>query len=186
MKKMTLALLLASSMTSGAAFANTHTLSAGYAQSYVEGFKHIRGFNLQYRYENFSPLSVLASFSWMKGDETDHYRYSGNQMKETIEARYISLLSGPAYRINEYISLYALGGVAHSKADVNASLTSREGNYSLHASDSAKAYSFAYGAGVIINPVENLSVNIGYEGTQAGQDIDSAIDGFILGVGYSF
>ncbi|STI82989.1 PagC-like membrane protein [Escherichia coli] len=62
------------SVLSGSRLADNHTLSAGYAQSKVQDFKNIKGVNLQYRYEWDSPVSVVGSFSYMKGDWADSHR----------------------------------------------------------------------------------------------------------------
>ncbi|ENN8379042.1 Ail/Lom family outer membrane beta-barrel protein [Providencia rettgeri] len=51
---------------------------------------------------------------------------------------------------------------------------------------SKNSTNFAYGAGVIINPMENIAVNIGYEGTQADMDGHKSMNGFNIGVGYRF
>lgn len=117
MKKIALAILLASGMTSAAALADNHTVSAGYAQSEVKGFKDLKGFNLQYRYEFDSPLSVVGSFSWMKSDEDYTDKLAQDEISSKVEIKYYSLLAGPAYRINDYVSLYALGGIAHVKGE---------------------------------------------------------------------
>ncbi|MCT4716617.1 Ail/Lom family outer membrane beta-barrel protein [Enterobacteriaceae bacterium H18W14] len=186
MKKFPLAILLATSMASGMVLADNHTISAGYAQSKVEGFKNIRGVNLQYRYEFGSPLSVLGSFSYMKGDEQQNYFAFGDSVNNSIDAKYYSLLAGPAYRINEYVSLYALGGVAYAKATGTTKWANVTNDYVGYESISEKSTSFAYGFGVILNPVANFSVNVGYEGTQADLDGGRSINGFNVGVGYRF
>ncbi|MWL74803.1 Ail/Lom family protein, partial [Escherichia coli] len=49
MKKLSLAVLVAATLASGAALADNQTVSVGYAQSKVEDFKNIRGVNVQYR-----------------------------------------------------------------------------------------------------------------------------------------
>jgi len=118
-KKIILGMVIATSMISSAAMAESSTLSLGYAQSDVEGFKDIRGVNLQYRYELDSPLSVLGSFTYMSGDDDQDYYVASDAVHNSIDVKYYSLMVGPAYRINEYVSLYALGGVAHTKADVD-------------------------------------------------------------------
>ena len=46
--------------------------------------------------------------------------------------------------------------------------------------------SFAYGAGIIINPRDYLTVNLGYEGTRINMADDHRINGFNIGVGYRF
>ncbi|HBQ66867.1 MAG TPA: Ail/Lom family protein, partial [Leclercia adecarboxylata] len=64
---------------------------------------------------------------------------------------------------------------------INATL-----DYTGHDSLSEKSTSFAYGAGLMINPVENVSMTLGYEGTEADLNGNYAINGFILGIGYRF
>ncbi|MBB3323200.1 MULTISPECIES: Ail/Lom family outer membrane beta-barrel protein [Atlantibacter] len=186
MKKVSLAILLVGGMVSGAALADNHTFSVGYAQSKVEDFKNIRGVNVQYRYEFDSPVSFLGSFTYMKGDDDQNYYLASDYIENHVEAKYYSLLVGPAYRINEYVSLYALGGVARSKAEGRTTWHNAGDGYVGRDSISEKSTSFAYGAGVIFNPVENFSVNVGYEGTNADLEGSRSINGFNVGVGYRF
>lgn len=186
MNKISLAVLVAASLLSSAAFADNHTVSLGYAQSDVENFKDIRGVNAQYRYEWDSPFSVMGSFTYMSGDEDQHYYVASDSVKNHIDVKYYSLLVGPAYRINEYVSLYALGGVAHTKADGDTRWVNTGDGYTQKDSISEKSTSFAYGAGVQFNPTENLAVNVGYEGTNADLQGDHAINGWNVGVGYRF
>ena len=186
MKKVSLAVLLAGGMISGVAQADNQSVSVGYAQSKVEDFKNIRGVNLQYRYEFDSPVSLLGSFTYMKGDDDQNYFLASDYVQNHVEAKYYSLLVGPAYRLNEYVSLYALGGVTRTKADGHTTWHNAGDNYVGRETISADSTSFAYGAGVIFNPVENFTVNVGYEGTNADLEGDRAIDGFNVGVGYRF
>ncbi|MTD38268.1 Ail/Lom family outer membrane beta-barrel protein [Erwinia sp. CPCC 100877] len=186
MKKISLAVLLATSMASGVVFANNQTVSIGYAQSKIEDFKTIRGVNLQYRYEFDSPFSVLGSFTYLKGKGQQHYLLSGDTVNNHIDAKYYSLQVGPAYRINRFVSLYALGGIAYAKATGTTKWINVDDVFVNREGISEKSTSFAYGVGVIFNPIDNLSVNVGYEGTQASLDGNRSINGFNLGVGYRF
>lgn len=186
MKKISLAVFVAASLASGAALADNHTVSLGYAQSKVENFKNIRGVNAQYRYEWNSPLSVIGSFTYMSGDDDQKYYVDSDSVKNHIDVKYYSLMVGPAYRINEYVSLYALGGVAHTKADVDTKWVNAGDGYTQKDSLSEKSTSFAYGAGVQFNPTEELAVNVGYEGTNADIDGSHSINGWNVGVGYRF
>lgn len=186
MTKTTLAVLLAAGLASGTALADNQTVSVGYAQSKVQDFKNIRGVNLQYRYEFNSPVSILGSFTYMKGDEDQSYYVDNDSVRNHVEAKYYSLMAGPAYRFNEYVSVYALGGVARTKAEGNTRWTNYGDGYVGRDSISEKSTSFAYGAGVIINPTENFSINAGYEGTTADLNGDLSINGFNVGVGYRF
>lgn len=70
MKKLALFVVAVSSLLgSSCALADNHTLSLGYAQAKVQDFKNIRGLNMQYRYEWDSPVSIVGSATYMKGDE---------------------------------------------------------------------------------------------------------------------
>ncbi|MEN4558097.1 Ail/Lom family outer membrane beta-barrel protein [Pantoea agglomerans] len=187
--KMTMLALLCGGLLVGSnALADNHTVSVGYAQSKVEDFKNIRGVNVQYRYEWESPLSVIGSFSYMKGDdsysEQNDYFDGLEKYNEKIEAKYYSLMAGPAYRINDYVSFYGLIGVARTKVEDKANYQSQYAQYSGSYSESKT--SFAYGAGVVVNPISNLSVSVGYEGTRVKYNEDVAINGFNIGVGYRF
>lgn len=186
MKKISLGLLAAACLMSGAALADSQTVSVGYAQSKVEDFKNIRGVNLQYRYEIDSPVSFMGSFTYMSGDEDQHYYVASDSVKNSVDVKYYSLLVGPAWRINEYVSLYALGGVAHAKADGETKWVNAGDNFTVRENISEKSTSFAWGAGVQFNPTENLALNIGYEGTNVDIEGSRAINGFNVGVGYRF
>lgn len=191
MKKSLLATVIISSLISSAAIADNHSVSLGYAQSHLQSLTNLRGVNLEYRYEFDNPLSVLASASYLTRSDSDRETYNiGHSQyiseKDEAKAKYFSLLVGPAYRLNEYVSLYALGGLARTKIEM------KEGVYYNSDKLGSVSYSetknsFAWGAGVIVNPVEDVSINIGYEGTRANiLDNHYAINGFNVGVGYRF
>lgn len=177
-------ILISACVSSQAAFADNHTVSVGYAQSKVQDFKNLRGVNVQYRYEWDSPFSVLGSFSYMKGDESYSLRENDSGYDGKTDVKYYSLLAGPAYRINDYVSLYGLAGFAHTKVeDKTTYLTGYRETYNYSRTE------FAYGAGVIVNPVDYVSVSVGYEGskTKSGEAGGShSINGFNLAVGYRF
>ncbi|MGK3140997.1 Ail/Lom family outer membrane beta-barrel protein [Pantoea sp. C2G6] len=183
-----LALLCGTLFAGHSALADNHTVSIGYAQSNVKNFSDIRGINLQYRYEWDSPLSVMASFSYMKGDDSFSRNYvepeGVDEYRQKTDGKYYSLLAGPAYRINDYVSFYGLVGVARTKADTRSTYRTP---YSYDSGTyNERKTSFAYGAGVVFNPTETLSVNVGYEGTRASFYKDVDINGFNIGVGYRF
>ncbi|MCE0829056.1 Ail/Lom family outer membrane beta-barrel protein [Buttiauxella sp. A2-C2_NF] len=179
MKKVITGLALAGCvMASPVALAANQTVSVGYAHSKIDNAFDLNGINLQYRYEWDASWGVMGSFSWMKGDKT----YHGDFYTSDAKAKYYSLTAGPTYRINDWISLYGALGFAH----VN---TSEDIDYFDSSSEarSGNSTSLAWGAGVIFNPVENLSVNVGYEGTNADYwNKNYAINGFNVGVGWRF
>ncbi|WP_458864243.1 porin family protein, partial [Xenorhabdus khoisanae] len=70
MKKPFLATLAVSGFMGGSLpHPDSNTVAVGYAQSKVQNFKNIRGVNLHYRYEMDSPVSIVGSLTYMKGDE---------------------------------------------------------------------------------------------------------------------
>lgn len=186
MNKISLAILLATAVASGSTFANEQTLSIGYAHADVQNFKSMSGVNLQYRYELNSPLSIVGSFTYMQADGSNQYYVANDFVKNEVDVKYYSVLAGPAYRINDYISLYALGGISYIKATGETTWVDAYVDYTGHESLSEKSTSFAYAAGLMINPVENVSMTLGYEGTKTDLDGNYAINGFIFGIGYRF
>ncbi|MEX9226025.1 Ail/Lom family outer membrane beta-barrel protein [Providencia rettgeri] len=175
-----MAAIVAGCFMGNVAQADNHTVSIGYAQSKVQDFKNIRGVNVQYRYEWDSPISVLGSFSYMKGDDS----WSGSDFNQKTDMKSYSLLAGPAYRFNDMFSLYGLLGMSHTKADGHYEGITATSSFREHYSDSSN--NLAYGVGIIINPMENLSINAGYEGTKASMDGSHSINGFNVGIGYRF
>lgn len=183
-----MALLCAGLLAGSNALADNHTVSVGFARSKVEDFKNLRGVNVQYRYEWDSPLSVITSFSYLKGDERYSSlgvsQYGTIEYKQNVDVKYYSLMAGPAYRINDYVSVYGLLGLARTKVSENETYRTPYGNYAGYYRESKT--SFAYGAGIAINPISMLSITIGYEGTRVKYNDDFAINGFNIGIGYRF
>lgn len=182
MKNVTYSLILACiSGVSINAMAADHTVSVGYAQIKADDFKNLKGVNLQYRYENQSPWGATVSTTFASAKEDTYYN---SDEKEHAKVSYYSLLAGPTYRLNEYVSFYALAGFANTKTSYDHNNYAY--NYSEHTS--MKKTSFAYGAGAVVNPMENLSVYLGYEGTEfKGYENQTAkLNGFNIGVGYKF
>lgn len=177
-KALVAAVVLAGSVLAAQnAMAESQTVSIGWAHSTVENAKDLNGVNLQYRYEWNSPWGLMGSFTWMKADETVH----GGFWNSDVKAKYYSLMGGPTYRINDWVSLY--GALGFANADVKEHIRYYNGS----AEHSESATSLAWGAGVIFNPIENLSLNVGYEGTNVNYwGKDHSINGFNVGVGYRF
>ena len=174
-----LAMMLGAVLMTSATFADNHTYSIGYAQTKVEDFKNLKGINIQHRYEWNEPLSLVSSISYLEGDGKN---YEDATIYYDTEVKYFSFLMGPAYRFNDLISAYALVGAAKIKVDDKeyngATLEETYVNSSLE---------FAYGAGLIFNPIQNLSINMGYEGTTLKDaEGSSRFTGFNVGVGYRF
>ncbi|WP_300002765.1 Ail/Lom family outer membrane beta-barrel protein [uncultured Cedecea sp.] len=157
---------------------NNHSFSLGYSEGKVKDFKSISGMNAQYRYEWNSPVSFMSSFTYMKNNDSRKRNYP--VCNKQIDLKYYTLLAGPAYRVNDYVSFYALAGVAYTKIQYT------EARFHFLDKSEHNATSVAYGAGVVINPMQNLSVNIGYERTNSKSDDHISLNGVNIGAGFRF
>lgn len=174
MKLLQVCLLGSCALLTTTTFAEKHTLSLGYAQTDVQDVMDLDGVSLQYRYENESPLGFVSTLSYQTGEENWE---DDDESYGKLEAKHLTILGGPAYRFNNFISAYAVGGLAHTKIEDRNMSPGYSESYELTETN------FAYGAGVIINPTEQLAINIGYEGTK----VDSVkLDGFNISAGYRF
>ncbi|WP_158783345.1 Ail/Lom family outer membrane beta-barrel protein [Pantoea sp. BAV 3049] len=88
--------------------AENQTVTTGYAQSKFQDFGDIKGGNLKYRYEWDSPFSIIGSFTYMSSKFDQSYSEAKDKIEHHVKLTYYSLSAGPAYRFNDYISLYGL------------------------------------------------------------------------------
>jgi outer membrane protein X len=161
-----LAVVLAASV--GTAFAATSTVTGGYAQSDAQGVQNkMNGFNLKYRYEDdSSPLGVIGSFTYTEKDRFEDGTYNKGQ--------YYGVTAGPAFRLNDWASIYGVVGVGYGKFQQSEDQVKTASN-----SD----YGFSYGAGMQFNPMENVALDFSYEQSRI-RNVD--VGTWIAGVGYRF
>jgi len=194
MKKLLLSLAICAAMgMSMNASANDHTVTVGYAESKFPttttlGNVNLNGVNLKYRYEEDSSVSLITSLTYM----WNNLSYSDktiNRQKFDVKQKYkdLSLAAGPAYRFNEFVSIYGLTGVNIFDSKYAKKTHTSNGNTD-NESTHFRTTLFMYGAGIQINPMANLALDIGYEGTQKNLRHNSKLKlkGFNLGVGYRF
>lgn len=185
MKKLCLALLACTTLgtTFNTLADSNHTVSLGYAQSKIETGPTLKGVNAKYRYEWDSPISIITSLTYTARGVDGIYDDDGSIGKSKLDFKYWSFSAGPAYRFNEFISIYSLLGYNANSVKLNDISNS-------HDSLTYKGRSFMYGAGILINPMDKLSLELGYEGSSLKYDEFShkrlAINGFNVGVGYRF
>lgn len=188
MKKHSIGILFISYLVANnAALADKNTLSFGYAQSKVESFKNIKGVNAQYRYEFSSPISILSSLTYLSGSRSESYHDSNASVSEYAKTKMktYSVQIGPVYRFTNVASAYTTIGINHAKVKNTSEVKIFQNHKKRQNSESSTT--FAYGAGLILNPLENISANIGYEGTRIKlNDKHYGINGFNIGVGYRF
>jgi len=96
-------------VSAGTAVAATSTVTGGYAQSDMQGVMNkTNGFNLKYRYEqDNNPLGVIGSFTYTEKDRTENGSYNKGQ--------YYGITARPAYRLNDWASIYCVVGVGYGK-----------------------------------------------------------------------
>lgn len=155
-------------VSAGSAVAGTSTVTGGYAQSDMQGVVNkANGFNLKYRYEqDNSPLGVIGSFTYTEKNNNDGGSYNKSQ--------YYGITAGPAYRINDWASVYGVVGLGYGKFQSTDFPTAK-----ADTSD----YGFSYGAGVQFNPIENVALDFSYEQSRI-RSVD--VGTWIAGVGYRF
>lgn len=143
----------------------TSTVTGGYAQSDMQGVANkTNGFNLKYRYENDTPLGYIGSFTYTEKDRTENGAYNKGQ--------YYGITAGPAYRLNDWASIYGVVGVGYGKFQTTG------------ATDTSNSdYGFSYGAGMQFNPIENVALDVSYEQSRI-RNVD--VGTWIAGVGYRF
>ncbi|AVJ16875.1 outer membrane protein OmpX [Serratia rhizosphaerae] len=156
-------------VTAGTAFAGQSTVTGGYAQGDFQGVANkADGFNLKYRYEfDNNPLGVIGSFTHVEKDRAENGTYN--------KAQYNSITAGPAYRFNDWASIYGVIGVGYGKNVANA----QDGSHRGGSSD----YGFTYGAGLQFNPIQEVALDVGYEQSRI-RNTDIGI--WSVGVGYRF
>lgn len=154
-----------------------------------------KGINLKYRYEITDDWGVIGSFTYASQNFNSHYSAIDPETKDydadkaSGKYKYYSFLVGPTHRFNDYVSEYVMVGAAFSRFKgsyseaYNTSHSDGDvmGYTSINASD--KKTQFAYSAGIQINPIKNVAIDVAYEGSGSG---DWRTSGFNVGVGYSF
>ncbi len=195
MKKLCLALITCAALgTHFTAMADdNHTVSFGFAHSTVPegiGIKGINGINLKYRYEWDSPVSFITSITYMGASKNSTENKSDHDYIYDSSFKYYSLAAGPAYRFNEFISIYGLVGANLNKIHDNESTVSHANRSQVDKgdTDSFKHTGFMYGAGIQFNPRQDISLDVGYEGSsvRGGDDTRYSTNGFNVGIGYRF
>lgn len=155
-------------VSAGSAIAATSTVTGGYAQSDAQGVANkASGFNLKYRYEqDNNPLGVIGSFTYTEKDRFEDGTYHKGQ--------YYGITAGPAYRLNDWASIYGVVGVGYGKFQQTVDVAK-----TADTSD----YGFSYGAGLQFNPMENVALDFSYEQSRI-RSVD--VGTWIAGVGYRF
>lgn len=182
MKKVILLSTLAAALSvSALAHAeNSHSVSVGYAYGKLEDIK-MKGVNVKYRYEWESPISVVGSFTYMSANQTEFER----DWVINTDAKNYSLSVGPAYRFNDYVSIYGLLGINNFKYHSTLGTKNSEGINLEGRSTSTSLANTSFG--VQVNPIKNMVIDIAYTWAKTSVlDENYNINGFNIGIGYRF
>ncbi|ENL8729002.1 Ail/Lom family outer membrane beta-barrel protein [Citrobacter amalonaticus] len=185
---------------SGALFINQayadssrNTFSVGYANTKItltDGEKHdLHGTNFKYRHEFDSNFGLVRTFTIARNEDSQKGYYRGYGYDQTTgkwtfdklmygkirtdKQKFYSFTVGPSYRFNDYISAYAVAGIARTESSIST----------RHYKTSDKHTAAAYGAGVQIDLINNWVVDVAYDYMKKG---DVKANTWIVGVGYHF
>ena len=167
MKKYSVLLMLMTGiLISMPATAGRHSFTLGYTGAQVADLNNLKGVNLKYRYEWNSPLSVIASASYLKS--TTYYEHNSLNQSYARETRIweYSLLAGPAWRFNEFFSIYAQAGATFNKTTVNwanvfIAPVNRGMNYMFHKTSRSTVPMISLGTQ--INPLSPIVLDLSYD-----------------------
>lgn len=157
-------------------------------------YKAPKGLNVKYRHEFDDRWGVIGSLTWARSASSAYIKLSDPvsdnfaNTSASVKGHYFSVMAGPSYRVNDHISTYAMAGSAFARVKQNVSGAYNLSDYGLGSgsalySQSKSKRSFAYSAGIQLNPVKNIAIDLAYEGSGSG---DWKTNGFIAGVGYKF
>lgn len=152
------------------------TLSAGYAQVKMAGQDPMHGGVFSIRQEVNSQFGLLVTTTYAQ-NEYDLNK-SINTFFKDVNARYYSVMAGPTVRLNDFISVYGTAGMSQIQFKSEHSELKK-----------LKKNAFSWGAGLIINPAEMVSISLGYENSRfkfKNTDDRIILDGFIANIGYRF
>ncbi len=170
MKKLILAVVL--SAVTGSAIAS-NDISLGYANSRADGLT-LNGLNLKYGYTpDDANLGFISSLTITGKEETEKQ----NGVKGEADYAYGSALIGAQYRLNDYVTPYAMAGIGRGAVKVKVS------GYGYHYEETERKNGFAYSAGVKVHVTPTIFLDASYEGTKV---FDTQVNSFVVGGGVSF
>ena len=143
--------------------------------------KMFSGINGSYRYEFEDKLGIFTTISWVNGESSFKEQYNFKPISVDKKFDYISLLSGPSLRVNTYLSIYGALGF-HFLSTNEHKKTSAHGITEINSSRG-----LAWGSGFLINPINSVSIHLGYEGSRTLiRRNEEVVKGFNIGIGYRF
>ncbi|WP_340533132.1 Ail/Lom family outer membrane beta-barrel protein [Escherichia coli] len=194
--KKILLLSVLTSLSLSVAHADTNNrFSVGYASTnlkFTDGeSSNLKGFNIKYQHEFFNDIGLIASLVATRNEDTQKgfYRDAGvvygkwvpdkliHGITRKDTQKYYSLSIGPTWRFNDWVSAYAVAGVA--KTEFRTSVHNLTEKYKTDERKTAATY----GAGVQISLINNWLMDVSYDYMKTG-DIKAST--WMVGVGYRF
>ncbi|WP_339056872.1 Ail/Lom family outer membrane beta-barrel protein [Candidatus Regiella endosymbiont of Tuberolachnus salignus] len=202
MKKIIGLSVLAGLSANAFAEAGQSTLSVGYAHSdlkYSDSRKaddtntvnvearerHVSGFNVKYRYEFTDQWGAITSFTHAQTSGTPGISLNGEAIKDasaSYKLQYNSLMIGSTYRVNDWVSLYGMVGASNGRVHLHAD-KNVPGVQDSARRHSENKYAVAWSAGLQVNPLEQLAVDLSFEQSNPGEMKANTV---VLGLGYTF
>ncbi len=183
------AMIAALLTVSPAVNAAEHSLSVGYTRAKLDSLK-FNGVNVKYRYEWGSALSVIGSFSYqtdkrgLNSDDPDGIYNGSARIKNG------SLMLGPAWRFNDFFSLYAMAGVNKFTMNQHWQLDRKNSSGTLVTEQFGEDFhrlSPIVSVGTQFNPRSSVVIDLSYEMTKPRIYEGRSTFSFItLGLGVKF
>lgn len=186
----------------GIAASEGFTIPAENVVSKADKYSDPRGVSAKVRYEFTDQWGIIGALTYLSSSASGRL-YSENaagDVAETlsghgeINSTYYSVQAGPAYRINDYVSAYAMAGLATAKVEryfdyeyqqpgkqKTGKAYPRKSGTLLR--DNERKTQLTYSAGLQFNVYSGLTLDVAYEGSGSG---DWKTSGFNVGLGYKF
>lgn len=146
--------------------------------------RHVSGINLKYRYEFTDQWGAITSFTHAQTTGAPDMSVDGKAPKDasaSYKLQYNSLMIGPTYRATDWLSVYAMAGIGNGRVHTHAhkNVPGLKDGYR----HSENKYAVAWSAGVQMNPMEQLAVDLSFEQSKPG---NLEANNVVLGLGYTF
>lgn len=158
--------------------------------------KDISGAFIKYRYELDNSWGAIVSANYLLGDygnvlqrkrpTDDPHQFDSYDFKNRVKSDYFTIMAGPSYRINEFISVYATFGMAYSHIGISShsnQVISNSYTEIANSSNDESRFSVASSLGLQANVWKRVVVDVAYEIAGRG---DWMTNGLTLGLGYQF
>ncbi|ACQ68632.1 Ail/Lom family outer membrane beta-barrel protein [Candidatus Williamhamiltonella defendens] len=137
-----------------------------------------KGINLKYRYEIDNQLGIITSFTYLRKKDDLLVKIGSTDINYSLNFNYYSLLIGPTYRFNEWVSGYAALGFVHSKVKEAAKFIN------IDEKADNKKNGFAGMIGFQVNPMTNIVIDGSFEYAKSVYGKKAKV--WSIGLGYRF